>query len=141
MVTDRSEKVKDESSASEPAPNEPATISGDKRRIRKLIARYWAGIVILVIALLLWAPRLSGPINLRWDASTYYLLGTALAEGKGYRLLNEPGSYLARVIDAIGKKNGESASASVPPESAPAASTETPPSEAPPAASEPAASS
>ena len=32
------------------------------------------------------------------------------------RLLNEPGSYLARVIDAIGKKNG----ASAPPE-APAA--------------------
>src|SRR5438128_1650139 len=95
LVTDRSEKVKDESSASEPAPNEPAMISGDKRRIRKLIARYWAGIVILVIALLLWAPRLSGPINLRWDASTYYLLGTALAEGKGYRLLNEPGEIEA----------------------------------------------
>src|SRR5882757_2788640 len=60
-------------------------------------------------------------------------------------LLNAPGSYLARVIDAIGKKNGEGAvSASA--ESAPAASGETPSSEtpsgeAPPAASEPAANS
>ena len=40
-------------------------------------------------------PRLHGPIDLRWDASTYYILGTALAEGKGYRLLNEPGNIQA----------------------------------------------
>jgi len=52
------------------------------------------------------------------------------------RLLNEPGSYLARVIDAIGKKNG--AGAETP---APAAPTEEAPpaSEAPPAAAAPAA--
>ncbi|MDO8434426.1 MAG: 50S ribosomal protein L10 [Candidatus Binatus sp.] len=48
------------------------------------------------------------------------------------RLLNEPGSYLARVIDAIGKKNGEGASAPAAPESAPAASSETPPTDTPP---------
>ena len=36
-----------------------------------------------------------GPINFRWDASTYYVLGTALAEGRGYRLLNEPGEIHA----------------------------------------------
>lgn len=40
-------------------------------------------------------PRLGGPIDLRWDASTYYILGTSLAEGKGYRLLNEPGDIEA----------------------------------------------
>jgi hypothetical protein len=32
-----------------------------------------------------------GPIDLRWDAGVYYILGTSLAEGRGYRLLNEPG--------------------------------------------------
>jgi len=45
--------------------------------------------------LALWIPRLSGPINFRWDASAYFILGTALAEGKGYRLLNEPGEIEA----------------------------------------------
>jgi hypothetical protein len=28
---------------------------------------------------------------LRWDGGAYYILGTSIAEGKGYRLLNEPG--------------------------------------------------
>lgn len=46
------------------------------------------GVLLLWIAV--WAARLDGPIDLRWDASTYYVLGTSLAEGKGYRLLNEP---------------------------------------------------
>src|SRR5277367_1433742 len=50
-------------------------------------------------------------------------------------LLNEPGSYLARVIDAIGKKNGAGAA---PPEVPPAAApTEAPPTEAPPTAAAP----
>jgi hypothetical protein len=52
-------------------------------------------IVLLFVWLALWAPRLTGPINFRWDASAYYVLGTALAEGKGYRLLNEPGEIQA----------------------------------------------
>lgn len=46
---------------------------------------------IVALALLLWAPRLSGPIDLRYDAGVYYVLGTSLAQGQGYRLLNEPG--------------------------------------------------
>jgi hypothetical protein len=46
---------------------------------------------VVLIWLAVSIPRLSGPIDLRWDASEYYVLGTALAEGKGYRLLNEPG--------------------------------------------------
>lgn len=46
---------------------------------------------LIVIAVFLWLPRLRGPIDLRWDGGAYYVLGTSLAEGKGYRLLNEPG--------------------------------------------------
>ena len=48
---------------------------------------------LLVVAL--WLPRTSGPIDLRWDGGVYYVLGTSLAEGKGYRLLNEPGEIQA----------------------------------------------
>jgi hypothetical protein len=51
--------------------------------------------VLLLLWATLWAPRLRGPIDLRWDASAYYILGTSLAEGKGYRLLNEPGAIQA----------------------------------------------
>ncbi len=50
-----------------------------------------AVLVLSVLAILIWLPRLAGPIDLRWDGAAYYVLGAALAEGKGYRLLNEPG--------------------------------------------------
>jgi hypothetical protein len=50
-----------------------------------------AVLVLTALALLCWLPRLKGPIDLRWDGGAYYVLGTALAQGKGYRLLNEPG--------------------------------------------------
>jgi len=50
---------------------------------------------LLLVCLAVWIPRLTGPINFRWDASTYYILGTALAEGHGYRLLSEPGEIHA----------------------------------------------
>lgn len=73
----------------------PESPQEDKTRMPRLISRCWPGIVIVILALLLWAPRLSGPLTLKWDASTYYVLGTALAEGKGYRLLNEPGEIEA----------------------------------------------
>ena len=56
------------------------------------MTRYWAEAVVVVIVLLLWAPRLSGPIDLRWDAGVYYVLGKSLAMGHGYRILSEPGS-------------------------------------------------
>src|SRR6476646_8113770 len=52
-------------------------------------------IALLLIWLAIWIPRLHGPIDLRWDAGTYYVLGTSLAEGRGYRLLNEPGEIEA----------------------------------------------
>ena len=50
---------------------------------------------LLVLSLAIWLPRLRGPIDLRWDGGTYYVLGTSLAEGRGYRLLNEPGEIEA----------------------------------------------
>src|SRR5689334_411053 len=59
----------------------------------------WPDLFCLGVILLVWlavsVPRLGGPIDLRWDASAYYVLGTSLAEGKGYRLLNEPGEIEA----------------------------------------------
>ena len=51
---------------------------------------------LLAVAVGLWLPRLRGPLDLRYDAGVYYILATSLAEGRGYRLLNEPGA-----IDAI----------------------------------------
>jgi hypothetical protein len=56
---------------------------------RNLDARYV--VLLLGLSLLIWVPRLGGPIDLRWDGSVYYILGTSLAKGEGYRLLNEPG--------------------------------------------------
>ncbi len=40
-------------------------------------------------------PQLGGPIDARSDGAVYYILGTSLAEGRGYRLLNEPGDIAA----------------------------------------------
>jgi len=54
-----------------------------------------AAILVIAAAILLWVPRRAGPIDLRFDGSVYYILGTSLAEGKGYRLLNEPGEIAA----------------------------------------------
>ncbi|MBA3892074.1 MAG: hypothetical protein H0X69_00030 [Gemmatimonadales bacterium] len=51
--------------------------------------------IILLVAVGLWLPRLQGPLDLRYDAGVYYILGTSLAEGRGYRLLNEPGAIEA----------------------------------------------
>jgi hypothetical protein len=52
-------------------------------------------LVLLTLTILIWLPRFKGPIDLRWDGGVYYILGTSLAEGKGYRLLNEPGEIEA----------------------------------------------
>lgn len=51
--------------------------------------------ILLALSILSWFPRSAGPIDLRWDGGVYYVLGTSLAEHKGYRLLNEPGDILA----------------------------------------------
>ena len=60
--------------------------------LRTLVVRYWGEAIIVALALLVWVPRLSGPIDLRWDGGVYYLLGTSLAQGHGYRIPSEPGS-------------------------------------------------
>ena len=60
--------------------------------LRTLLVRYWGEAIIVALALLVWVPRLSGPIDLRWDGGVYYLLGTSLAQGHGYRIPSEPGS-------------------------------------------------
>ncbi len=54
---------------------------------------YLSALILLSVAL--WMPRLEGPLDFRYDAGVYYILGTSLAEGKGYRLLNEPGEIEA----------------------------------------------
>ena len=47
---------------------------------------------LLILAVILWIPLTPrGPIDLRWDAGVYYILGTSIAQGQGYRLLSEPG--------------------------------------------------
>ena len=48
-------------------------------------------LLIGAAALASWWPRWGGPIDLRWDGGAYFLLGTALGLGEGYRILSEPG--------------------------------------------------
>lgn len=57
------------------------------------LAPWWrsAALVALTMALL-WLLRLSGPIDLRYDGGVYYMLGTSISTGAGYRLINEPGA-------------------------------------------------
>ena len=52
-------------------------------------------LVLLALATGLWMPRLRGSLDLRYDAGVYYILGTSLAQGRGYRLLSEPGQIQA----------------------------------------------
>ncbi len=52
-------------------------------------------IALCILTLLSWLPRWRGPIDIRWDGGTYFILGTSIAQGKGYRLLNEPGEIKA----------------------------------------------
>jgi hypothetical protein len=51
--------------------------------------------VLSAVLIVAWLPRSAGPLDLRWDAGVYYVLGTSLAQGNGYRLLNEPGEIRA----------------------------------------------
>ena len=48
--------------------------------------------MVALVAAATWWPRIEGPIDLRWDGGAYYILGTSLAQGEGYRMLSEPGS-------------------------------------------------
>lgn len=51
----------------------------------------WHVLLVLLATTAHWLPRLSGPLDLRYDGGVYYILGTSLAQGDGYRLLSEPG--------------------------------------------------
>ncbi len=66
---------------------------------RNHVALGWAdalcALALCVLTLLSWIPRWNGPLDYRWDGGVYFILGTSLAEGKGYRLLNEPGEIRA----------------------------------------------
>jgi hypothetical protein len=48
-----------------------------------------------MLVALLWLPRILGPIDLRYDAGVYYVLGTSLSQGEGYRIASEPGAPTA----------------------------------------------
>jgi len=61
-------------------------------QLRTVMQASWPFAIVIALCIGLWAPRLKGPIDLRWDASVYYLLGTSLATGQGYRILSEPGA-------------------------------------------------
>src|SRR5437868_10215574 len=78
--------------ASEVALDQRGRMLQRRSSLRMFVARWWGEAVVVAIALLLWMPRLSGPIDLRWDGSVYYLLGTSLVQGHGYRIPSEPGS-------------------------------------------------
>jgi hypothetical protein len=65
----------------------------DTRLPQQVSTPYLVVLALLVVAL--WLPRLRGPLDLRYDAGVYYILGTSLAEGRGYRLLSEPGDIQA----------------------------------------------
>ena len=71
---------------------EPPGRGNRKVILTSIFGRWWAELAVIVLALVLWAPRLSGPIDLRWDAGDYYVLGTSLATGHGYKIISEPGS-------------------------------------------------
>jgi hypothetical protein len=81
----------DPASSSNPRPWRSILRPALRRNSRDLVI----GATLALLAVASWAPRLQGPLDLRWDAGVYYVLGTALAQGKGYRLLNEPGEIEA----------------------------------------------
>ena len=54
--------------------------------------RLVACLLVGVAALAFWWARGDGPIDLHWDGGAYYLLGTSLERGDGYRILSEPGN-------------------------------------------------
>ena len=78
--------------AEEIVPSKPANLALEKRGATTFVGRFWGELTVLVLAIVLWLPRLTGPIDLRWDGGVYYILGTSLAEGHGYRILSEPGA-------------------------------------------------
>ena len=75
------------------APPQDGDSANQKIRSRRADALALAFVVATTIVM--WVPRMTGPIDLRWDGAVYYILGTSLAEGRGYKLLSEPGEIAA----------------------------------------------
>src|SRR5215469_14300008 len=71
---------------------ESVKLGPEKSKLAAALGRFWPEAIVVALVLILWVPRLFGPIDLRWDAGVYYVLGTSLATGHGYRILSEPGS-------------------------------------------------
>lgn len=69
----------------------PETRSPKIRTVRTPV-RMVSVALVAVVVFGLWALRLRGPIDLRYDAGVYYVLGTSLATGDGYRIISEPGA-------------------------------------------------
>lgn len=63
--------------------------------VETLLRRRMLMCVVGIAALASWWPRLAGPIDLRWDGGAYYLIGTSLTLGNGYRIVSEPGGLLS----------------------------------------------
>ncbi|MBA3716190.1 MAG: hypothetical protein H0W76_27680 [Pyrinomonadaceae bacterium] len=88
------------SHATDAASTTTETAVRDAAETNKSLARWLKNekillLILIALTVITWLPRLKGPIDLRWDGGVYYILGTALAEGKGYKLLNEPGEIEA----------------------------------------------
>jgi len=67
----------------------------DRYRTKTLKVDQLLLLALSIVIVGLWIPRWAGPLDLRWDGAVYYILGSSLAEGKGYRLLHEPGEIEA----------------------------------------------
>ena len=44
--------------------------------------------LVVLVAVFLCGTRASGPIDFRYDGAVYYVLGTSLAEGQGFRIVS-----------------------------------------------------
>jgi hypothetical protein len=84
--------MKNEPFVDELAMAAPSGFKATAVRMVGAMVHRWDWAMVVILALLVWAPRFSGPIDLRWDAGVYYLLGTSLAKGEGYRISSEPGA-------------------------------------------------
>jgi hypothetical protein len=83
-----------------PSTSAPTLFAAIARELRARTAdagapRVGTLLLVALLALTTWLPRLRGPLDLRYDGGVYYILGVSLAEGRGYRLLNEPGEIHA----------------------------------------------
>ncbi|MBA3883825.1 MAG: hypothetical protein H0X73_14240 [Chthoniobacterales bacterium] len=81
-----------EEAATEPRLREDPALRGRGLDRGEIVSRYWPWVAVVALAIAVWLPRLNGPIDLRYDGGVYYLLGSSLASGHGYRIPSEPGS-------------------------------------------------